>query len=51
MTDVGGVFLYMDTGIVLIGDAIQVNQCLVLEKMKGCQVGDWIVGKCGIPIS
>ena len=40
-----GVSLRIDTGVVLIGDDIQTNQCLVLAEIKGCQVRDWIVGK------
>ena len=32
--------------VILIGDAIQANQCLVLAELKGCQVRDWIVRKC-----
>ena len=40
-----GVFLRIDTGVILIGDAIQANQCLVLVEIKRCQVRDWIVGK------
>ena len=37
--------------VILIGDAFQVNQCLVLTEIKGCHVSDWIVGKLGIRIS
>ena len=40
-----GIFLRIDTGVILIGDAIQANQCLVLVEIKRCQVRDWIVGK------
>ena len=43
MTDV--VFLCIDTDIILIGDTIQANFCLVLAQIKECQVRDWIVGK------
>ena len=32
-------------GLILISDAIQANQCLVLAEIKGCQVRDWLVGK------
>ena len=46
-----GVSLRRDTGVVLIGDDIQTNQCLVLAEIKGCQVRDWIVGKWGTRIS
>ena len=35
-------FLHIDTGVILIGDAILVNQYLVLAEIKGCQVTDWI---------
>ena len=45
------VFLCIDTGVILIGDAIQANKRLVLEKIKGYQVRDWIAGKCEIRIS
>ena len=40
-----GVFLRIDTGVMLIGDAIQVHQCLGLAEIKGCQVTGLIVGK------
>jgi len=40
-----GVCLHIDAGDILIGEAIQENQCLVLAKINGCQVRDWIVGK------
>ena len=43
-------FLRLDTGVVLIDDAIQANQCLILAEIKGCQVRDWIVRKCGVRI-
>ena len=49
MTDV--VFLCIDTGIILIGDAIQTNHCLVLAQIKECQVRDWIVVKLDIGLS
>ena len=45
------VYLHVDTGVILIGDVIQENQCLALAGIKGCQVTDGIVGKCGIRIS
>ena len=45
------VFLHIDIGIILIGDAIQANQFLVLAEIKGCQVRDWIIGKNGIRMS
>ena len=35
----------LDTGVILIGDAIEANQCLGLTEIKGCHVGDWIVVK------
>ena len=38
-----GAFLRINTGDILIGDAIQANQCLVLEEIKGCQVRGWIM--------
>ena len=44
MTDVSRLFLYIDTGVTVIGDVKQANQCLVLAEIKGCQVRDWIVG-------
>ena len=43
-----GVFLHIDTFVILIGDAIQVSQCLVLSEIKGCQVRYWIMGNLGI---
>ena len=45
MTDVSRCFIaaYMiDTGVILIGDAIQANECMVLAEIKGCQVRYWI---------
>ena len=46
------VFLCIDTGVILIDDAIQANQCVDKQKLnKGCQVRDWIVGKLGFRIS
>ena len=39
------VFLRINTDIILTGDAIHANQCLVLAEMK---VRDWIVGKLSI---
>ena len=33
-----GVYLHIDSGVILIGDVIQANQCLALAKIKGCQV-------------
>jgi len=39
------VSLHINTDVDLIGDVIQANQCLVITEIKGCQVGDWIVGK------
>ena len=33
-TVVGFVFLRVDTGVVLIGDAIQADRCLALVEMK-----------------
>ena len=33
------VFLRIDTGIVLIGDAVQANQCVVLAELKGLEIG------------
>ena len=32
------IFLHIDTDIILIGDAVQAYQCLVLAEMNGCQV-------------
>ena len=43
MLNVSWCFLCIDTGAILIGDAIQANQCLVFAEIKGCQVRDWIV--------
>ena len=42
-----GVFLHIDSGVILIGDAIQANQCLVLAEIKGVRylISNWIVGK------
>ena len=45
------VFLLIGTDIILIGDAIQANKCLVLAEIKGCQVKDWIGEKRSIRIS
>ena len=45
MTDVNQCFLCIDTGDILIGDVIQVNQCLVLAEIQRYHVRDWIVGK------
>jgi len=38
-----GVFVRLDTGIILIGDAIQANQCLDLHKLRDfmLEVGLW----------
>ena len=47
MTDVSQCFQCIDTGVILI----QANQCLVLVEIKGYQVRDWIVEKCGTRIS
>ena len=33
-----GVLLRIDTGIILIGDAIQANRYLVLEEMNGVRL-------------
>ena len=41
----GGVFLRIDTGVILIDDAIEANECLVLAEIKACQVRDCTVGK------
>ena len=38
MTDISWCFLRIDTCVILIGDAIQANQCLVGAEIKGCQV-------------
>ena len=48
-----GVFLciHAHAGVILIGDAIQTNQCLVWGEIKGCQIRYWIVGKWSIRIS
>ena len=40
----GGVCLHIDTGVILIGDVITTNHCLVLTEMKGCQVRKWFAG-------
>ena len=46
-----GVFLRIDAYVILIGDAIQTDQCLGLTETKGCQVRIWIVGKLSNRIS
>ena len=49
-----GVFLRIesiDTGGILIGGAVQANQCIILAEIKGCQRRDGIMGKRGIRIS
>ncbi len=46
-----GVFLRVDTGVILFGDAIQATQCLVLAELKVCLITDCIVGKLSIRIS
>ena len=33
-----GVFLRIDTGVILIGDAISTNQRLVLDKLRGVKL-------------
>ena len=38
------VSLHADTSVIVFGEAIQANQCLVLAAIKGCQDRDWIVG-------
>ena len=40
MTDVSQCFcIYrIDVSVILIGDVIQANQCLILAEIKGCQV-------------
>ena len=38
-------FLRIDTGVILIDDAIEANECLVLAEIKACQVRDCTVGK------
>jgi len=35
--------LRIDTGVILVGDAIQTNQGLVLTEINGRQVRNWIV--------
>ena len=40
-----GVFLRIDTGVILIGGAILANQCLVLAEIKSSQLREWIVAK------
>ena len=39
-----GVFLRVDKGVILIGDAMQANQCPALAQIKGCQVRDRLWG-------
>ena len=39
------VFQRMNTRVILIGVAIQTNQCLVLAEIKRCHVRDWFVGE------
>ena len=36
-------FLRIDTGVIFIGNIIQINQCLVLAERKGCRVRYWVV--------
>ena len=45
------IFLHIDTGVILICDTFQENQCLVLAEMKVCQDLDYIVGKQGVRMS
>ena len=45
------VSLHADTGVIVFGEAIQENECLVLAAIKGCEDRDWIAGKWGIRIS
>ena len=42
---------YLLRRVILPGDTIEANQCLVLREIKGCQVRDGIVGKWGDRIS
>ena len=30
--------LFLDTGVISIGDEIQANKCLLFAEIKGCQV-------------
>ena len=39
-----GVFLRVDTGVVLVGDVIITYHCMVRAERKGCQVSEWFVG-------
>ena len=41
----------LDTGVILIGDVIEANQCLGLTEIKECHVRNWIVGKFDITTS
>ena len=43
--DVSRFYLRIDTGVILVGDAIQKYQCLVLAEIKGFRVRCGIVGK------
>ena len=46
-----GVFLHIDTGVILIGDVNTTGHYPILAGMKGCQVSKWFVGNSDICIS
>ena len=46
-----GVFLHIDTRVILIADVNATDRCLILAEMKGCKVSKWFVGNWGIRIS
>ena len=46
-----GDFLRIDTDVILIDGAIEVNQSMILAELIGCRVRDWIVEKIVIIIS
>ena len=46
-----GVFLPIDTGVILIGDISSTYHCVILAEMKMCQISKWFVRKWGIKMS
>jgi len=36
--------MHFDTGVILIGDVITIDRCLILTVMKGCHISKWSMG-------